>query len=461
MFRIIYLLVLICGFTDLLAQSFQGSWTGTLKVGIQELKLQIHVDSTGPHQVIANFDSPNQGAFGVPFSDVRIRNGVLLCRISEADITFQAELIAEDDMEGRWIQGGQSFPISLKPMLESEAKPIRPQEPKPPFPYREETFVFLSDQGDTLRGTLTIPNGRKRFPAVVLITGSGPQDRNSEILGHKPFLVLADYLTRSGIAVLRYDERGVGESGGSFETATTEDFGKDAASAYRSLIKLKRVDKKRVGFFGHSEGGWSALIANNELGSSPPAFLIMAAASGLPAKDLLLLQRDRIETVQGLSKRQREKSRQDVEVYFDLFLEANSLEEAQQKIEGHFAKLAQSSTDAEALRKQHDLVARSMLTPWFYFFMRYDVNEGIRNISSPTLVINGKLDTQVPAEENTRTFRRILQQNRIPVEVKLYDNLNHLFQTCTDGDPLKYASNEETFSEVVMQDIAEFILNRK
>lgn len=447
--------------TFIQAQQFHGSWTGELSIGIQTLKINIHIDSIDTYVVKGSFDSPNQGAFGIDFNDVRIRNGELMCRLSEADITFHAELIGPDEMEGRWIQGGQSFGFPLKPLLDEERKPKRPQEPRPPFPYVEEAFFFINDNGDTLHGTLTIPKGKKRFPAVILITGSGPQDRNSEILGHRPFLVLADHLTRMGIAVLRFDERGVGESGGDFKRATTGDFGADVRRAYLKLLKHRRIDKKHVGLFGHSEGGWTAMIANKELQNTPPAFLIMAAASGLPAKELLLLQRDRIEQLQGLSKRQREKSREEVSVYFDIMLAAKSLEEAHTKLEGHFAVKARDHDDPEALRKEYSIISNSMLTPWFYFFLHYQVRDGIHAIKSPTLVINGRLDTQVPAEENTRSFFRILQQNRVPVEVKIYDSLNHLFQTCTDGNPMKYATIEETFNEDVMQDIGNFILNVK
>jgi fermentation-respiration switch protein FrsA (DUF1100 family) len=457
-----YLFFLLLGFaTFTYGQQFHGSWTGEMNIGIQKLKINIHIDSIEAHVVKGSFDSPNQGAFGIAFNDVRIRNGELMCRLSEADITFHAELMGPDEMEGRWIQGGQSFGFPLKPLLEEDRKPKRPQEPSPPFPYLEEAFFFINDDGDTLHGTLTIPRGRKRFPAVILITGSGPQDRNSEILGHKPFLVLADHLTRMGIAVLRFDERGVGESGGDFDRATTGDFGADVRQAYLKLLKHRRIDKKRVGLFGHSEGGWTAMIANNELQNTPPAFLIMAAASGLPAKELLLLQRDWIEELQGLSKRQREKSREEVSVYFDIMLAANSLEEAHTKLEGHFAVKARDYDDPEALRKEYAVISNSMLTPWFYFFLHYPVRDGIHAIKSPTLVINGRLDSQVPAEENTRSFLRILQQNRVPVEVKIYDSLNHLFQTCTDGNPMNYATIEETFNEQVMQDVGEFILRIK
>ncbi|TVQ81574.1 MAG: hypothetical protein EA358_00525, partial [Flavobacteriales bacterium] len=401
------------------AQQFHGSWTGELNIGIQKLRINIHIDSVEAYVVKGSFDSPNQGVFGIAFNDVRIRNGELMCRLSEADITFHAELTGIDEMEGRWIQGGQSFGFPLRPLLEEDRKPKRTQELSLPLPYLEEAFSFINDNGDTLHGTLSIPAGRKRFPAVILITGSGPQDRNSEILGHKPFLVLSDHLTRMGIAVLRFDERGVGESGGDFERATTGDFGADVRQAYLKLLKHRRIDKKRVGLFGHSEGGWTAMIANSELQNSPPAFLIMAAASGVPAKELLLMQRDRIEKLQGLSKRQREKSAEEVTVYFDIMLEANSLEEAHTKLEGYFAVKARDYNDPEALRNEYAIISNSMLTPWFYFFLHYPVREGIHAIKSPTLVINGRLDTQVPAEENTRSFLRILQQNRVPVEVKI------------------------------------------
>ena len=445
------------------SQDFTGSWTGSLDFGKEKLTVNIHIKQ-GDHGILTGtFDSPDQGAYDLPFQSVETKDVQLICLEKRMNIKLVAEFVGDDDLEASWTQGGQAFPISFRRLEGEVVDKSKLQDPVPPFPYEEEELWFINTKGDTLYGTLTHPKGKKKAPGIILITGSGPQDRNSEILGHRPFFVLSDYLTRQGIAVFRYDERGVGMSGGDFSTATSEDFAKDAAEALKRMACHPNVDNKRLGVFGHSEGGIVAPLMNASF--LQPHFLILAAAPGVPSRDLLLMQNDKIGEVQGLTKKQRERSREENTALFDLIIESANIEDAHTKINQYFDEKIEGSkeiSDVKRLEQLRKSVHTSMLTPWFDYFIRYQPEAHLRSIQTPTLAINGKLDVQVPWEENTREIREAFEKSgNTNLHIKTYDALNHLFQTAKTGSPMEYAQNTETFNEEVMADIAEFILGQK
>lgn len=273
--------------SSLTAQDITGDWNGVLDVMGTQLTLVYHIEKSDSGY-IATFDSPDQGAMGIPFTTVEYNDDKLILRAANIGAFFEG-VPAADSISGTWNQGGQSFELNMY-REEIEKKTYRrPQEPEKPYPYHEEEVSFENRRDSlTLTGTLTLPEKNGSFPAVILISGSGPQDRNEEIFGHKPFLVLADYLTRQGIAVLRYDDRGTAQSTGDFDSATSLDFANDVISAIKFLKNRPEIDAEQIGLIGHSEGGLVAPIVINR--TEDVAFLVLLAGTGVPGKEISLMQ---------------------------------------------------------------------------------------------------------------------------------------------------------------------------
>ena len=236
-----------------------GDWQGTLSAGGQDLHLILHIAQAADGAFKATLDSVDQGANGIPISSMSLKDDKMVFAVDAVHGSYEGKISADGSMiEGTWSQG-QALPLTFKKIADSAkqlAKPVRPQDPVKPYPYHEEDVVYDNKSaGNKLAATLTLPQGKGPFPAVVLITGSGPQDRDESLLGHRPFLVLADYLTRKGIVVLRADDRGIGKSTGTFATATTTDFATDAEAGIAYLKTRPEVNAHKIGLIGHSEGG--------------------------------------------------------------------------------------------------------------------------------------------------------------------------------------------------------------
>ncbi|MDZ7716434.1 MAG: alpha/beta fold hydrolase [Balneolaceae bacterium] len=273
--------------SSLFAQDITGQWNGVLNVMGSQLELVFHIEETD-NGYSATFDSPDQGAMGIPFSSASFSDDTLRLAASNISATYKGVLKA-DSLIGTWSQGGQSFPLNMSRNEVKKEEPKRPQEPEKPYPYYEEEVTFKNEKDSlTLAGTLTIPEKTGSYPAVILISGSGAQNRNEEILGHKPFLVLADHLTRNGIAVLRYDDRGTAESTGDHSTATSKDFAQDVISAIEYLQSREEIDSDNIGLVGHSEGGLIAPMVAND--TDDVAFIVMLAGPGVPGKEISLMQ---------------------------------------------------------------------------------------------------------------------------------------------------------------------------
>ncbi|MDW8107233.1 MAG: alpha/beta fold hydrolase, partial [Armatimonadota bacterium] len=268
---------------------FEGVWWGVLEAGGQRLRLVFRISRTTDGGWTASIDSPDQGAQGIPVSAVQIEGRQITLKSELVQGEFVGALSADGkQLEGVWRQSGGEFKLTLA--RGEPPKPKRPQEPQPPFPYRtEEVRVPNRKAKIELAGTLTLPEGKPPFPAIVLLTGSGAQNRDEEVFGHKPFLVLADFLTRAGYATLRMDDRGIGGSGGEFGRATTFDFAEDALAAVRYLRNRKEIDRKRIGLLGHSEGALVGAIAAAQA-PREVAFLIMLAGTGVPGEQVLYRQ---------------------------------------------------------------------------------------------------------------------------------------------------------------------------
>jgi fermentation-respiration switch protein FrsA (DUF1100 family) len=329
---------------------------------------------------------------------------------------------------------------------------VRPQEPKPPFPYSQEEVACESlEPGVKLAGTLTIPDSQGPFPAVLLITGSGSQNRNEEIMGHKPFLVLADYLTRRGIAVLRVDDRGVGGSSAGPPTATSLNFAQDVLGGVAYLKSRKEVDPGKIGLIGHSEGGIIAPIAANQ--SSDVAFIVLMAGSGVKGEDILLEQGRLLMRANGASEELMQENTKVQKMLFSV-IKSTSDNKAAEKQMREFL-----STVTPAIRDTALAQMNMALSPWMRFFVTYDPQTALRKVRCPVLAINGEKDLQVPPSQNLPAIENALRAGgNKDFKVVELPGLNHLFQTCKTGTVSEYGQIDETISPTALELMGSWIL---
>jgi pimeloyl-ACP methyl ester carboxylesterase len=366
------------------------------------------------------------------------------------------------EISGTFQQAGMSFPLVLK-RVDKPVAISRPQEPKRPFPYAEEEVAYenRTAPGVKLAGTLTLPKSDGPFAAVLLITGSGPQDRDEALMGHKPFLVLSDYLTRRGIAVLRVDDRGVGKSTGTFGTATTKDFATDALAGVEYLKTRKEIDPKRIGLIGHSEGG---VIAPMVAADSPDvAFIVMMAGTGLPGDEILYLQSALISKANGASNELIATTTQAQKQIFAIAKEETDNTVATKKIREVMEKVRAGLTPEQRQTLGYGSTIDSQITPlltsWFRYFLAYDPRPALRKVKCPVLAINGENDLQVPPRQNLPAIEQALEDGENPDHqiVKL-PGLNHLFQTSKTGSPSEYSKIDETISPAALGVIGDWLV---
>lgn len=438
-----------------------GSWQGVLKVSGMELRIVFNVSDTDSGLKVT-MDSPDQSAFGIKVDSASFKNDSVYFYSARVQGYYDG-LYKKDSIDGNWHQAGSSWPLVLKKSEMVEA-PEKPELPEKPYPYNEEEVKFEDKKaGIELAGTLTTPKESGPFPAVVLVTGSGPQDRDETLLGHKPFLVLADYLTRQGIAVLRYDDRGVGKSGGNFSGATTKDFVNDALAAIDYLEGRKDIIHNETGIIGHSEGGLVAPLASVQ--SKDVDFIVLMAGPGVPGRDILFEQSKLIEKAIG---RSQEKINGDLQlagkIYDVVENEKDSLT-AVSKIDSiyreYYATLdsadkADFGTNPEALFEKQ---AQTVLSPWFKFFLTYNPEPTLEKVKVPVLAVNGANDMQVPPEQNLPVIENALKKGgNKDYKVVEIPKLNHLFQTSETGSPVEYSKIKESFAPDGLKIIGNWIL---
>jgi len=358
-------------------------------------------------------------------------------------------------MTGSFTQGGGTFPFTLT--REKTAGPNRPQEPQPPFPYMEEEVEFSHDD-ITLAGTLTLPKGDGPFPAVVLVSGSGPQDRNEEIFQHKPFLVIADHLTRAGIGVLRYDDRGVGKSTGVFGLSTSVDFKEDAMAGVRFLRAHDRIDSKRIGMIGHSEGGLIAPMAAAE--SDDLAFIVLLAGPGVSGKEVLVHQVGLLSKAGGIGAEYVVKIQDEQRKVIDLVL----ADAPEKEIRAQVKKFIEAQLGGEGATASDSAVDQTVVqfqSPWFKYFLGYDPRPALRKLKIPVLALNGEKDLQVDPAQNLPEIEKALKEGGNPDFTTLeFPSLNHLFQKASTGSIVEYYSLEETIHPPVLDTMQNWILER-
>jgi hypothetical protein len=452
------------------ASALVGVWQGSLKAGAVSLRIAFNVDMKAG-ALSATMDSLDQGARGIPVSKVTLTDSIVTFEVKAISGIFEGRLSADGSgIEGNWKQGGGSFPLALRKTAKeqapkpgaasSQAVPAGSQEPAMPYPYEAIDVEFPdSKAGIRLSGTLTIPKGSGPFPAIVLVTGSGPQNRDEEIMGHKPFLLIADYLARRGIAALRYDDRGVGGSGGSFSSATTFDFTDDALAAAAFLAGRPEIDAKRLGIVGHSEGALVAAIAASR--SEAPSFIVLLAGPGVRGDKLLLMQNEALAKASGASSASIAEAGSLNAALYEIAIKKGTVGDLKAEIISTLkAKASESkngssgnSLDAEAGR-----IADQLLSPWTRSFLSIDPASYLSTIKIPVLAMDGSKDLQVPAKENLGAIGAALDAggNKRFKLVEL-EGLNHLFQHAVTGLPEEYGSIAETFAPEALSAMGDWI----
>lgn len=442
-------------------QDITGQWNGVLKIQGTQMRLVFNISQT-ENSLSSTMDSPDQGAKGIPTTTTSFENSILKITIANSKIEYQGTLGQDNVIVGTFNQGGQSFPMNLSKEKIEKEKLIRPQEPIKPYPYYSEDITFENkNAGINLAGTLTLPNKEGVFPVVILISGSGPQNRDEELLGHKPFLVLSDFLTKNGIAVLRYDDRGIAMSKGDFKTATSADFATDVESVIAYLKTRKEINKNKIGLIGHSEGGLIAPMVASK--SKDVAFIILLAGTGIQGDSLLLLQKKLIEEASGVSKEDIQKGQTSNRKVFDIVNKSTSLEQLNSDLTIYFKQILKDNPNTQKPAEMSDddfvkLQVKQIASPWMQYFIKYNPAPALEKVKCPVLAINGEKDLQVPPKENLEAIKKALTKGgNKRVTTKELPNLNHLFQECKTGSPDEYATIEQTFSPIALTEILKWL----
>ena len=448
-------LALAAGKPDALpvVEGLDGDWAGEITASNgAKLRLILHV-RTAAGGTVSTLDSPDQLAYGIAARPLAREGQTVRFTVpAAAGATYEGVLSADGKtIAGTWTGVGYKGPLSFASRPIQTTGPARPQTPKPPFPYRTEEVTVSSAPGVKLAGTLTLPQGKGPFPAVVMITGSGAQDRDENILGHRPFAVIADRLTRDGIAVLRVDDRGFAKSTGNFATATDDDFAVDTEAQVAFLRTRADIDPKKIGLIGHSEGG---LVAPKVAAKDPKvAFIVLMAGPGVPLSDVLRAQRAQLMPAMGQSPEQIQKS----QVLFDRILaamrgakdEADARARALQAVKAEGSDVARNDAQAQALAVQ-------LSSGWMRDLLDYDPAVTLAKVKCPILALNGSKDGQVPPDQNLPAIKAATRANP-DVTIEELPNLNHLFQTAKTGNVGEYADIEETVAPIALDAMSDWI----
>jgi uncharacterized protein len=430
------------------SQDITGSWDGVLKIQSMQMRIVFNITKAGDSYT-STMDSPDQGVKGIPVTSTRFENSMLIITIANAGVEYEGVLEQDNTINGNLRQGGQSFPMVLS-QSKKEENVSKPQEPKKPYPYYEEEVTFENTlEAVRLAGTLTLPKKDGVFPAVILISGSGPQNRDEELMGHKPFLVLSDFLTKNGIAVLRFDDRGVGASTGNYQSATSLNFARDVEAGVQYLKTRKEINKKKIGLIGHSEGGIIApMVASN---SKDISFIVLLAGTGVPGDQVLLDQQKLIGAASGIDESLLVKSEMLNKGAFEIVKKSNEREQLKRDLTNY---LKQNNISDEEINSTVGVLTN----PWMNYFIQYEPGVTLEKVKCPVLALNGEKDLQVSAKVNLKAIETSLKKGgNKDVTIKELPGLNHLFQESKTGMPAEYSAIEQTFSPVAMNEILTWI----
>lgn len=458
-----FLLIITSALVVTAQVNVEGNWLGTLDVGVK-LRLVLKIKKS-ESSYTAKLDSLDQGANDLPIDSIVLDGKKLTFSAEKFDINYEGTLNeGGDEISGTFKQGTNSFPLVFKRTAEA-LKLNRPQDPKKPYPYDEEEVSYRNEKDNIkISGTLTVPRSGGPYPAVLLITGSGSQDRNETIAGHRPFLVLADYLTRNGIAVLRVDDRGVGGTEMGSLSATSENFADDVLAGVGFLKQRKEIDPRMIGLIGHSEGGMIAPIAAAR--SKDVSFIVLLAGPGQRGEDIIYTQMEQIQKAQGahvdtirhtlslmkkinaIVKTETDAKRIEQRINEEIIAYERTLGDLQKKLFEPAATVVKASMTMYK-------------TPWYHYFVTYDPQPVLKNVKVPVLALNGELDLQVAVKENLDLIGASLKAGgNEDVTLKAFPKLNHLFQNTQTGLPAEYGQIEETMSPEVLKTMSDWILHR-
>jgi len=419
------------------AQTVEGNWQGTLDVGAMKLRLGLHVSKTDAGWK-STFDSIDQGANGIPVAKTTVDGAALHFEMPGMGVSYDGKLSADGrEIAGTFTQGAP-FPLTFK-RVDKVEEVKRPQTPKAPFPYDAIDVTYQNKLGK-LAGTLTVPRGAGPFPVAILITGSGPQNRDEELFGHKPFWVIADYLSRRGIAVLRLDDRGVGGSAGKSSQETLDDMVTDVLSGVDFLKARKEIDGREIGLIGHSEGGIVAPLAASKSGDV--AFVVMLAGTGVTGEQVMYKQAELINKSAGTPEAAIAYNRALQEAIFNAVRGSADEATALETFRAAWKK-EHGSDPGSALENE----VKKMMSPEMRSFTFFDPAEALGKVKCPVLALNGSRDIQVPPSQNLPAIKAALQAggNKDFQTVEI-PGLNHLFQNCQKCTVGEYGTLEETFS---------------
>jgi uncharacterized protein len=440
-----------------------GLWQAPLVTPQRTLRIVIKFLINPGADIRGTLDSPDQGLQGLALEKITFQSNVLAFDFRPGQAHYEGHLSRHPDkIEGAWSQAGHTVSLTFERIEQAPAMVDRPQTPHPPYPYKTEQVSYSNDGANIkLAGTLTIPSGPGPFPAAILLTIAGPEDRDQTNGTHKHFLVLADYLTRHGIAVLRSDNRGVGESGGDYYKATIQDRAEDALAAVRFLKSRAEVDPKRIGFIGNSEGGEVAVLAASR--SSEVAFVVMLAAPGLPGAELIRNQTESLATLQGYSADQKRIVLEREEAIFAILSEEKNEDKAITRLK-ELAKGSRIPTPRVAnLAASNSLEAELLMyvSAWYRDMIVYDPRPTLALVRCPVLAVNGETDVVVEPHQNLTEIQRALVQGKNPdYTVMQLPGLNHLFQTAKTGSPSEYGLIDESFAPLALRTISDWIRQR-
>lgn len=455
------LLISFLTYITAITQDISGQWNGILKVQGTQLRVVFNVTQT-ENGISTTLDSPDQGAKGIPTTSSSFENSVFKVTVSNLTVEYEGTLGNDNIIVGNFKQAGQSFPMNLSKEIVEKEKIARPQEPTTPYPYYAQEVTFENKgAGISLAGTLTLPKKEGVFPVVILISGSGPQNRDEELMGHKPFLVLSDYLTKNGIAVLRYDDRGTALSKGDFKTATSADFATDVEAGIAYLKTRKEINKKKIGLIGHSEGGLIAPMVATQ--SKDVSFIVLLAGPGIQGDSILLLQQKLIGKTAGMSDEALQKNELTNRKIFDIVIASSNLEQLTIDLTNSITQALKDNPNPQKPAGMSDedfvkLQVNQIASPWMQYFIKHDPAPTLAKVKCPVLALNGEKDLQVPPKENLDAISTALAKGgNKKVTIMELPNLNHLFQECKTGSPYEYASIEQTFSPTALTEILKWI----
>ena len=459
--KYIVFITLLSTFWGAFSQEITGDWNGLLQIKNNQVRIVFHI-SQNEEGYVSTMDSPDEGAYGIPASTTTFSEGKLFIEIKAAGVRYEGKMEDGEMISGAFQPAGLSFPLVLSREMPEKDKIFRPQDPVKPYPYMEENVTFRNESANIeLAGTLTIPSGANQtFPVVILISGSGPQDRNEEWMGHRPFLVLADHLTRQGIAVLRYDDRGFGESTGDFHEATSADFATDVEAAISFVKSRPELDEEHIGLVGHSEGGLIAPIV--AAGSDDVNFIVLMAGPGLTGAEVLIDQVELIGKTNNWSDTEIQNEQTRARNIFRTISNPVSEDSIHKTLVAYLQnEFQEKSKDGQfnGLKEEDYLkvMIRQYMRPWLRFFIQYDPANTLKKVTCPVLAINGSEDVQVSPRNLPLIANALAEGGNEQVTIKEFSEMNHLFQTCKTCSMSEYDNIEQTITPKVMEEISDWI----